>query len=164
MNHFLSYLNTLKSNKKASFSFLLLNIITLIYLSKFFNSIIFRHKSNKGDKMTKQKLLKLSLGVSTILFLGMSQISFANGSGEKNINKLSETTSQATSWITTRVPYDISAKELAQNYYGDENDYQIIVNANKGIIGKNLMFKKNTEVKIPVTEKFRDQPEIIGWN
>jgi len=114
--------------------------------------------------MTKQKLLKLSLGVSTILFLGMSQLSFANEFGEKNINKLSETTSQVTSWITTRVPYDISARELAQKYYGDENDYQIIVNANKGIIGKNLMFKKNTEVKIPITEKFRDQPEKIGWN
>ncbi|MBU1668920.1 hypothetical protein KKC13_10925 [bacterium] len=113
--------------------------------------------------MTKQKLLKLSLGVSTILFLGMGQVSFANGFVENN-TKLSETSKPVTAWITTRVPYDISAKELAQNYYGDENEYQLIVDANKGIIGKNLMFKKNTEVKIPITEKFKDQPEIIGWN
>lgn len=113
--------------------------------------------------MTKQKLMKLSLGITTLLFLGMTQVSFANGTGD-NHTKLSKTTKLSTSWITTRVPYDISAKELALNYYGDENEYPIIVNANKEIIDKNLMFKKNTEVKIPVTEKFRDQPEIIGWN
>lgn len=113
--------------------------------------------------MTKQKILKLSLGVSTILFLGMSQVSFAKGSVEMS-STLSQTSKPITSWITTRVPYNISAKELAQKYYGDENEYRLIVDANKGIIGKNLMFKKNTEVKIPVTEKFRDQPEIIGWN
>lgn len=113
--------------------------------------------------MTKQKLMKLSFGLFATLFLGMSNLSFANGIVEGN-QKLSETTQPTTSWIMTRVPYDISAKELAQDYYGDENEYHIIVAANKGIIGKNLMFRKHTEVKIPITEKFQDQPEKIGWN
>lgn len=113
--------------------------------------------------MTQHKLLKLSIGLSALLFLGTTSLSFANES-VKTSRTLSETTKPVNSWITTKVTYDISAKELAQNYYGDENEYQVIVDANKGIIGKNLMFKKNTEVKIPVTEKFRDQPEKIGWN
>lgn len=113
--------------------------------------------------MMRQRFIKLSLGVSTILFLGMSTLSFANGVTEEHY-KLSEMSNNSIPWITTKVAYDISAKELAINYYADENDYTIIVEANKGIIGKNLMFRKHTEVKIPVTEKFRDQPEKIGWN
>ncbi len=68
------------------------------------------------------------------------------------------------SWINTRVAYDTTAKELAQKYYGDASDYMIIVKANKGIIKKNHTIHKNTEIKIPITEKFRDQPEILGWN
>jgi len=53
---------------------------------------------------------------------------------------------------------------LAQRYYNDENDYMIIVNANKGLFNSNLILRKNTEVKIPITPKFTDQPEILGWN
>jgi len=70
----------------------------------------------------------------------------------------------ANSWINTRVPYDISVKELAERYYGDASEYPIIVEANKGLIGKDLIVRKDTEIKIPVTDKFTDQPEILGWN
>jgi phage tail protein X len=68
------------------------------------------------------------------------------------------------SWINTRVTYDISVKELAERYYGDASEYKVILNANRGLIGKNLIVPKNTEIKIPITEKFTDQPEMLGWN
>ncbi|MCH9740208.1 MAG: hypothetical protein K0U38_05150 [Epsilonproteobacteria bacterium] len=93
----------------------------------------------------------------------MSSLSFANESVENNSNA-SQEIGEGTPWITTRIPYAISAKELALRYYGDESEYKVIVEANKGIIGKNLMFKKNIDINIPVTEKFTDQPEILGWN
>lgn len=113
--------------------------------------------------MTNKKNFIRNLGLATLLLLGTAQVTLAN-SLNSEATLYSETTKPATSWITTRVPYDISAKELAHNYYGDANDYQLIVDANKGKIGKNLMFRKGTEVVIPVTEKFRDLPEVIGWN
>jgi phage tail protein X len=68
------------------------------------------------------------------------------------------------SWINTRVTYDISVKELAERYYGDASEYKVILNANRGLIGKNLIVPKNTEIQIPITEKFTDQPEMLGWN
>jgi len=95
--------------------------------------------------MWKRKLITFSLLVAT---LGSTTLAVA----------------QNFSWINTRVNYDISVKELAERYYGDASDYTIILNANKGLIGSNLIVHKNTEIKIPVTEKFRDQPEILGWN
>ncbi len=68
------------------------------------------------------------------------------------------------SWINTRIPYNTTAKELAEKYYGDASDYKIIIEANKGVISKNGFVPKHTEIKIPVTEKFQDQPEVLGWN
>ena len=113
-----------------------------------------------GDIMRK-KFLTLGLSASLVLFLGATNFAMADG------NESTEEDSSSTEisgWINTRIPYDISAKELAQRYYNDENDYMIIVNANKGLFNSNLILRKNTEVKIPITPKFTDQPEILGWN
>jgi hypothetical protein len=68
------------------------------------------------------------------------------------------------SWTTTRVTYNISVKELAKRYYGDANDYKLILKANKDILRGKHIVPKNTEIKIPITSKFRDQPEKLGWN
>jgi phage tail protein X len=67
------------------------------------------------------------------------------------------------SWTVTRVTYDTTVEELAQRYYGDSKDYIYILEANKNILHGSHIVPKNTEVKIPITEKFRDQPEKLGW-
>ncbi len=67
------------------------------------------------------------------------------------------------SWTTTRITYDISVEELAQRYYGDKNDYKLILEANKKILRGSHIVPKNTPIKIPITPKFRDQPEKLGW-
>jgi len=68
------------------------------------------------------------------------------------------------SWTTTRITYDITVEELAQRYYGSSKDYKLILKANKKILRGRHTVPKNTEIKIPITEKFRDQPEQLGWN
>ena len=68
------------------------------------------------------------------------------------------------SWTTTRITYDITVEELAQRYYGNSKDYKLILKANKKILRGRHTVPKNTEIKIPITEKFRDQPEQLGWN
>jgi len=45
-------------------------------------------------------------------------------------------------------------------YYGDADDYVVIKKANKGLV---MNVPKNTEVIIPITSKFKDQPEQLSW-
>ncbi len=104
----------------------------------------------------KEKLLTFSLGVSMILALGMTTLSAEEGKPLDEVPKKVE----HTPFTTTRVSQATTLKKLAQLYYGDENDYTIIQKANKGL-GMNV--PKNTEVNIPITEKFKDQPEQLSW-
>jgi len=71
--------------------------------------------------------------------------------------------SRASSWIITRITYNISVQELAERYYGDREDYKLILDANKNKV-RGYIIPKNTKIIIPVTSKFRDQPEQLGWN
>ncbi|NOZ90684.1 MAG: hypothetical protein GXO60_05285 [Epsilonproteobacteria bacterium] len=68
------------------------------------------------------------------------------------------------SWTVTRVTYDITVEELAKRYYGNAKDYVYILEANKKILRGSHTVPKDTEIKIPITENFRDQPEQLGWN
>jgi|GEM_PF-5102777 len=68
------------------------------------------------------------------------------------------------SWTVTRLTYDVTVEELAQMYYGDAKDYVYILEANKDILNGSHLVKKDTKIKIPITPKFRDQPEKLGWN
>ncbi len=99
------------------------------------------------------KFLKftLTLGTVSILFLGTTAVA-----EEKVI--------LPPSWTTTRITYDITVEELAQRYYGDKNDYKLILKANKNILRGSHIVPKNTPIRIPITPKFRDQPEKLGWN
>ena len=67
-------------------------------------------------------------------------------------------------WIDLEVPYSMTIHELAGMYYSDEQEYHVIYNANKGVIPKSLRVSKGTLIKIPVTDKFEDQPLMLGWN
>jgi hypothetical protein len=68
------------------------------------------------------------------------------------------------SWTVTRPTYDITVEELAKIYYGDAKDYIYILEANRDILHGSHLVRKDTKVKIPITSKFRDQPEKLGWN
>ena len=96
----------------------------------------------------------LKLGVSSMILL--STTSFLVADNSKVI--------LPPSWTTTRITYDITVEELAQRYYGDAKDYKYILEANKKILRGSHTVPKNTEIKIPITPKFRDQPEKLGWN
>jgi hypothetical protein len=67
-------------------------------------------------------------------------------------------------WIDLTLPYTMTLQELAGMYYSDENDYTIIYDANRDVVPKTLQVEKGMLIKIPVTEKFEDQPLILGWN
>jgi predicted DNA-binding ArsR family transcriptional regulator len=104
----------------------------------------------------KRKLLTLGLGVSIVLSLGTITLSAEEG---KPLDEVPEKV-EHTPYTTTRVSQATTLKKLAQLYYGDENEYVIIQKANKGL---KMYVPRNTEVIIPITEKFRDQPEQLDW-
>ena len=58
---------------------------------------------------------------------------------------------------------DVTLEDLASTYYGDVNDADIIYRANRDVIGKDKKLHSGMHLKIPVTDKFRDQPEHLGW-
>ncbi len=58
---------------------------------------------------------------------------------------------------------DVTLEDLASTYYGDVKDAYIIYNANRDVIGKDKKLHIGMHLKIPITDKFRDQPEHLGW-
>ena len=68
-------------------------------------------------------------------------------------------------WVNITVRFnDTTLEDLASTYYSDIHEADTIYNANREIIGKDKKLVKNMILKIPVTEKFKDQPEHLGWN
>ncbi len=58
---------------------------------------------------------------------------------------------------------DVTLEDLASTYYGDVNDADIIYKANRDVIGKDRKLHSGMHLKIPITDKYRDQPEHLGW-
>jgi nucleoid-associated protein YgaU len=104
----------------------------------------------------RRRLLTFSLGVSLILSLGATTLLAEEG---KPLDEVPAKVDH-TPYTVTRVSKKTTLKKLAKRYYGDEKDYVIIQKANKGL-GMNV--PRNTELKIPITEKFKDQPEQLSW-
>ena len=74
------------------------------------------------------------------------------------------TTAMAGTWINITVKSNkVTLEDLASSYYGDVKDADIIYDANRDVIKKNRKLKKGMKLEIPVTDKFRDQPEHLGW-
>jgi len=103
-----------------------------------------------------RKLLTLSFGISLMLSLSITTLLAEEGKPLDEVPAKVE----HTPYTTTRVSNSTTLKKLAKRYYGDENDYVVIQKANKNL-GMNI--PQNTEVRIPVTKKFRDQPEQLSW-
>ncbi|HHD81876.1 MAG TPA: hypothetical protein ENK82_04890 [Campylobacterales bacterium] len=66
-------------------------------------------------------------------------------------------------WIETRLTYTVTVTELAQNYYGNVEEVDKIMKANKFIKSADELLHKDMVIHIPVTKSFRDQPEYLGW-
>jgi nucleoid-associated protein YgaU len=99
------------------------------------------------------KILKLGLSLSIALLVGISSSLVA-----KDVK-----ITLPPSWIVTRFNYNVTVEELAHRYYGNSQDYIYILEANKKLLNGSHLVPKNVEIKIPITEKFRDQPEKLGW-
>lgn len=77
---------------------------------------------------------------------------------------LSTSALMAGTWINIKIESSsVTLSDLASTYYGDASETEIIYNANKDVIGKDRKLSSGMELEIPVTEKFRDQPEHLGW-
>ena len=74
------------------------------------------------------------------------------------------TSALAGTWINITISSNqITLEDLASSYYGDVKDAHIIYDANTNIIGKDHKLYEGMQLAIPVTDKFRDQPEHLGW-
>lgn len=74
------------------------------------------------------------------------------------------TTAMAGTWINIIINSNkVTLEDLASSYYGDVKDADIIYDANRDVIGQNRQLRKGMKLEIPVTDKFRDQPEHLGW-
>ena len=74
------------------------------------------------------------------------------------------TTALAGTWINITISSnDVTLSDLASSYYGDASETEVIYNANRDVIGEDRQLSSGMELEIPVTEKFRDQPEHLGW-
>jgi hypothetical protein len=98
----------------------------------------------------KRKLINLATACSLMLGLGYTNLLMAK---------------EGLTWINITVKFnDTTLEDLASTYYADVKEADTIYNANKSIIGKSKKLHKNMVLKIPVTAKFKDQPEHLGWN
>ena len=109
----------------------------------------------------KNRLLKCSFTVSVFIFLGTPNALFATESSKL---ELSEAPKNIT-WVNIVVASsETTLADLASTYYGDVKEASLIYEANKNVIPKSKKLKKGMKLKMPVTDKFIDQPEHLGWH
>lgn len=105
----------------------------------------------------KNRLFELGLGLS-LLFASTTTI-FATES-----RVLSEELPKEMTWTNIVIQFnDTTLEDLASTYYGDVGEASLIYEANRGVIPKSKKLHKGMKLKLPITEKFRDQPERLGW-
>jgi len=107
----------------------------------------------------KQKIGKLGMSLALLAFMG----NLTAVAGESKFTKLTEGTTKA--WTNITVPSDeTTLEDLASTYYGDVKEATLIYTANRGIIPVSKTLHKGMILKMPLTSKYRDQPEHLGWN
>lgn len=67
-----------------------------------------------------------------------------------------------TPWIDIVVEDNLDIYQLALKYYKDKKEYKQIYLANRDIIGKNYKIKNGMSLRIPITDKFEDQPMFLN--
>jgi len=109
----------------------------------------------------KNQLFKCSFIVSVFILLGTTNILSAT---ESRKLELTEAPKNMT-WVNIVVYSSTTTlSDLASTYYGDVKEATLIYEANKDVIPKSKKLKKGMKLKIPVTDKFIDQPEHLGWH
>jgi nucleoid-associated protein YgaU len=109
----------------------------------------------------KNRLFKWSLTASVFILLGTTNALFAIESS----SKLELKAPKDIVWVNIVVASsETTLADLASTYYGDVKEASLIYEANKGIIPKSKKLQKGMKLKIPVTDKFIDQPEHLGWH
>jgi len=109
----------------------------------------------------RNQRIKWSFTVSVLIFLGTTSVL---SSLETRELELTEAPKNMT-WVNIVVfSNKITLADLASMYYGDEGESSLIYNANKDIIPKDKQLEKGMHLKLPVTDKFIDQPEYLGWH
>jgi len=109
----------------------------------------------------KKQLFKCSFIVSVFILLGTPNVLSAT---ESRKLELTEAPKNMT-WVNIVVYSSTTTlADLASTYYGDVEEATLIYEANKDVIPKSKKLKKGMKLKIPVTDKFIDQPEHLGWH
>ena len=109
----------------------------------------------------KNQLFKWSFTASVLIFLGTINVLSATESSKL---ELTEAPKNIT-WVNIVVSStETTLADLASTYYGDVEEASLIYEANKEVIPKSKKLFKGMKLKIPVTDKFIDQPEHLGWN
>jgi len=109
----------------------------------------------------KNQLFKCSFIVSVLILLGTPHVLSAT---ESHKLELTEAPKNMT-WVNIVVYSSTTTlADLASTYYGDVKEASLIYEANKEVIPKSKKLFKGMKLKIPVTDKFIDQPEHLGWN
>jgi hypothetical protein len=107
------------------------------------------------------KLVQWSFSLSVVIFLSGTNLLCAV---ESQMLELTEAPKDMT-WVNIVVPSnDTTLEDLALIYYGDIREASLIYNANIDTIPKSKKLKKGMKLKMPVTKKYIDQPEHLGWN
>ena len=97
----------------------------------------------------------LKLGLTCLLGLTSTSLQATKMSGP--------IISHGTPWIETRLSYAMTLSELAEMYYGNSAEAEVIVEKNIDIDKSTLILEKDRIVLIPVTESFTEQAELLGW-
>jgi len=97
----------------------------------------------------------LKLGLTCLLGLSTTSLQATKMSGP--------IVSHGTPWIETRLSYTMTLEELAEMYYGNSSESEVIVQKNIDIDNNTLILEKDRIVLVPVTSSFTDQPELLGW-
>jgi phage tail protein X len=109
----------------------------------------------------KKQLFKWTLTASVFIFLGTSNALFATESSKLELTEAPKDIV----WVNIVVASsETTIADIASTYYGDVKEASLIYEANKGIIPKSKILRKGMKLKMPVTDKFIDQPEHLGWH
>jgi nucleoid-associated protein YgaU len=107
----------------------------------------------------RNKIKNMSLVVAMLFFTGTSTL-VADKGYRMELTKAPKDMAWTNITVSSN---DTTLEDLASTYYGDVNDAIIIYEANKDIIPKSKKLSKGMVLKIPITEKYRDAPEHLGW-
>jgi len=111
------------------------------------------------------KITQMGKAFSILAVLLTSNMLHAQKDFSNEKSSMSLLVSYDMTWINiTLTSNDVTLEDLASTYYADAKETEVIYNANRDVIPKSRKLHNGMKLKIPVTEKFRDQPEHLGWN